>query len=117
MIWVHSQTSELPFWERVSVQLLQQMSADKNGYLADLDAGLTWKQLNQLFGMNPLMISCWACLFRGVKTDAQKEVFQEASMRLWNIARQLSAEHDGVEPNMRSLAMEVLARKSRTKGK
>ena len=115
MNWVHSQTSELPFWECVPVQLLQQMSADKNDFLADLDAGMTWKQLKQLFGVSPLMISCWACLFTGVKTDAHKKVFREASMRLWNIARQLSEKHNGVDPNMRSLAVEVLARQTRAK--
>ena len=117
LIWVHSKTSELPFWEHVSVQLLQKMSADKNDYLADLDAGLTWKQLRELFGISPLMISCWACLFTGVKTDAHKEVFSEASVRLWNTAQQLSEEHDGVEPNMRSLAIAVLERKSRANRK
>ena len=84
--------------------------ADKNSYLESLVSNLTWKQATRMFSMCPLIISCWACLFGQVRKEEHRAVFKTASAWLWQIVLQLEEKHEGVEPNLRSLAVEALER-------
>ena len=96
--------------EQMTIETLQPVCADKNSYLESLDSNLTWKQATRMFSMCPLMISCWACLFGHVRKGEHRAVFKRASARLWQIVLQLKEKHEGVEPNLRSLAVEALER-------
>ena len=71
---------------------------------------MTWIQVTHMFTVNPMMVSCWACLFGQVKKAERRKVFDHAHAHLWQIALQLTEQHAGVQPNMRSVALEATAR-------
>ena len=109
LLWVHSKT-DAGIWEQVRVADLRRVCADKKCVLHQLEDSMTWIQATHRFTVNPLMISCWACLFGQVVKAEHRKVFDHADARLWQIALQLTEQHAGVQPNMRSVALEATAR-------
>ena len=83
---------------------------DNKCILHQLEDSMTWIQATHMFTVNPLMISCWACLFGQVVKAEHRKVFDHAHAHLWQIALQLTEQHAGVQPNMRSVALEATAR-------
>ena len=79
-------------------------------FLDALGGSMIWKEAVCIFTVSPLMISCWVCLFSQVKKEEHQKVFKSASTHFWQIAVQLSEKHSGVQPNLRSIAVEALER-------
>ena len=68
--------------------------------------------LHLFSGVNPWMVSCWACQFIHLpQRSAHKDAFQQADTRLWKLSRQMKARHTDVEANMESLATEFVNKK------
>ena len=109
LLWVHSKT-DAGIWEQVRVADLRRVCADKKCVLYKLEDGMTWIQATRMFTVNPLMISFWACLFGQVVKPAHRRVFDHADAYLWQIAVQLTRQHAGVQPNLRSIALEATER-------
>ena len=109
LLWVHSKT-DAGIWEQVRLADLRRVSADKKCVLHQLEDSMTWIQATHRFTVNPLMISCWACLFGQVVKPAHRKVFDHADAHLQQIALQLTRQHAGVQPNLRSIALEAAER-------
>ena len=114
ILWVHSNT-DASIWEQLTIGQLRQVCADKKCFLQYLDGDMTWKQATHSFTVSPLMISCWTCLFGQVRTEEHRAAFKSASARLWQIVLQLTEKHESVEPNLRTLAVEVALRSKNKK--
>ena len=111
VIWAQSCSPQCA-WQGWTAGMLAQMCPDANGYLGHLSPHTSSQELLHMFsGVNPWMVSCWACLFACVPYHAQTDAFQQADTRLWKLSRQLKARHGGVEPNMKSLAQEFVRMK------
>ena len=109
LLWVHSKT-DAGIWEQVRLADLRRVSADKKCVLHQLEDSMTWIQATHRFTVNPLMISCWACLFGQVVKPAHRKVFDHPDAHLWQIALQLTRRHAGVQPNLRSVALQAVER-------
>ena len=109
LLWAHSKT-EAGIWEQVRVADLRRVCADKKCVLYKLEDGMTWIQATRMFTVNPLMISCWACLSGQVVQPAHQKVFDHADAHLWQIALQLTEQRAGAQPNVRSVALEATVR-------
>ena len=109
LLWVHSKT-DAGIWEQVRLADLRRVCADKKCVLHQLEDSMTWIQATHRFTVNPLMISCWACLSGQVVKPAHQKVFDHADAHLQQIALQLTRQHAGVQPNLRSIALEATER-------
>ena len=107
LLWVHSKT-DAGIWEQVRVADLRRVCADKKCVLHQLEDSMTWTQATHRFTVNPLMISCWACLFGQVVKPAHQKVFDHPDTHLWQIVLQLTRRHAGVQPNLRSVALQAV---------
>ena len=79
--------------------------ADQGQYMDDLDATMTWREMESAFSMRPLMISCWCCLLGDVK-EMDRTVFDDCRKHsaLRAHARKLADAHGGVAPTPGALA-------------
>ena len=89
---------------------MRRVCADNQCGLHQLEDSMTWLQATHMFIVSPLMISCWACLFGQFMNVEQRKVFDHAHAHLWQTELQLTEQHAGVQPNMRSVALEATAR-------
>jgi len=108
LLWAQRRTREC-VWLDWTVEMMQGVCADKNDFLSHLQPDATFQDLAHMFGTNPFMISCWASLFMSLRA-VERRAFVQADIRLWRLSRQLKSRHDGIEPSMRTLAVEALQR-------
>ena len=95
--------------------MLAEICPDANGYLGHLNSTTSGQKLLRMFGgVNPWMVSCWACLFTPVQLPSQRAAFRQADARFWKLSRQLKERHGDVEPNMKSLAAILTAEQGKT---
>ena len=84
-------------------------NCDRGGHVSCLPATTTWGALEHMFGMHPLMISCWACLFADL-TEAERTPFNaNLGMQFKKAAETLAEGHDGAPPSLRTLASHISA--------
>ena len=108
LLWAQRRTREC-VWRDWTVEMMQGVCADKNDFLSHLQRDATFQDLAHMFGTNPFMISCWASLFMSLRA-VERRAFVQADIRLRRLSRQLKSRHDGIEPSMRTLAVEALQR-------
>ena len=76
---------------------LRFLNPDQTGLTAAIDEWTTWQELEDRFGLHPLMISCWCCLLSQVPSDSW-HLFVTPSAKLPEAVHQLRHEHEGVPP-------------------
>ena len=80
---------------------------DRGGQASCLPATSTWGDLEHMFAMHPLMISCWTCLLADL-TDAERIPFDAMQgMKLKKTAEELAEGHEGTSPSLRRLALHI----------
>ena len=104
ILWAQQRTPE-DVWEDFTMGEIRSFTPDKNGLMLCIPDSLLCKQLTRKFDMPALMISCWACLFCKVKKAEHKEAFETPSMSLLGLASKLARDHEGINPNLRTLAV------------
>ncbi len=92
-------------WEKFTVTEVLFCTPDRGGFLAPLRQDATASELRERFGTSAFMISCWACLFNGVKQE-HRSAFQAGwdTECLWQLARTLRDDHGGAAPSLAVLA-------------
>ena len=84
-------------------------NCDRGGHVSCLPATTTWGELEHMFGLHPLMISCWACLFADL-TEAERTPFlANLGMQFKTAAETLAEEHDGAPPSLRTSSSHISA--------
>ena len=69
-------------------------NCDRKGHLSCLPTTTTWGELEKRFGMHPLMVSAWACLFADL-TKAERTPFEaNLGMQFKKAAETLAEGHD-----------------------
>ena len=81
---------------------------DRGGHARELDGAATWERIEADYGMNPLMISCWACLFGAVPKAQQDSIFARPTPQLVQAARELVCQN-GLAPAPMMLAAHLTA--------
>ncbi len=78
-------------------------NADKQRLTAALPSDATWGDIEDQFGMHPLMIAAWCCSLGGVP-DKSWHHFENPSARVREVALGMQRERGGLAPNARELA-------------
>ena len=99
----------LELLDACSVEDLSLCSPDEGGFLQVYSgmADVTFGSLKAEFGMSALMLPCWTCLF-GQVDEANRAAMKKLSPgKLMKVAAKLAAQHDNVNPNMKSLSLNL----------
>ena len=79
-------------WNSWTLKDIKACTPDKNNLLATLPDEMSRDQVEVLFGVDAFMLSCWACLFHGVKEE-NIDVAKEASVKLQQLILELTRSH------------------------
>ena len=103
VLW-YQQRHKQAHWSNLDVADLMKVSPDMKEFLKPL-IGRTLPELRDMFGLNPCMISCWACLLSQVQ-QKHRHVFNKTAdaPALWDFAKSLKDRHGGEEASLRTLA-------------
>ena len=86
---------------------LREYFPDEHDYLEKIPGEWTGDEVTNVFSNPPLMVACWACLSSQIPVSL-RGVFEQAPPReLRRVQHQLLQKHDGVAPNLVSLAQEL----------
>ena len=66
---------------------------DRGGHASEFDGEVTWERIEADYGMHPLMISCWACLFGAVPKAQLERVFAQPGPKVVEAARELLSQN------------------------
>ena len=66
---------------------------DRGGHASAVDGAATWERIEADYGMHPLMISCWACLFGAVPKAQLGRIFARPGPRVVVAARELVSQN------------------------
>ena len=107
IIWAQSRTPPA-IWRSWTIDELNAITPDKNNLLSALPLDMTAERVQNIFGVNGVMLSCWACLFHGVQ-EKTLLAFEEASAtaRMQQLVQDLKKKY-GQEPNLNTLGQEYL---------
>ena len=99
-------------WVTVSTELMDQLTVselrgyvpDQRGFLNHIPGDWTGARVRDHFSNSLPMVACWSCLACQIPTES-RDAFETASPRdLRRIQHQLLKDHDGVAPNLVTLA-------------
>ena len=90
-------------WEDFKLSEFLNLSPDVKDLLKTVPKTRTVAELEIQFGLDAIMIPCWACLFHAVP-ETKRSVFEHADSRLlWSVMA-TRQKHGGHEPSLRILA-------------
>lgn len=101
-MWLQTK-SPAEAWTGLTLQEVLASSPDKKKHLKSLPAAWTAQNLETCFGLNALMVPCWACLFHEVP-EKDRSAFEAPDPQLLAKVMQIRKERGGYEPNLKTLA-------------
>ena len=108
VLWAQRRTP-VTIWKETRVSDFRKYTPDKKGFLRTLDQDLMAHELEKFFGVNPWMLSCWACFFGAV--PVKHRVFFTGELSTWHCVLQLRSA-SGRDPSLIQVGKE-LARKAK----
>ncbi len=92
----------------LTVEEVERICPDENRNVAGIPKYWTGERIEEHFGIELLMVSCWACL-AGAIPEKQREIFERASGRdLLALHIRMTRAHNGVEPSLATIAAELV---------
>ena len=76
---------------------------DRGCHTSDVDGSASWGKIEAEYGMQPLLISCWACLFHAVPKESLERHFRRPGPKLLEAAVELKS-RNGYAPSPAMLA-------------
>ena len=90
-------------WADMSMAEILAITPDKCGFLRALPNAWSAARVENKFGINAMMVPCWACSFHAVP-QSKRDVFEKPVAKLlWQVLK-VRRERGGYEPNMKTLA-------------
>ena len=93
--------------DNCTVEDLKTFAPDEKIFLGALPDATLLGTLRTKFDLNPLLVSCWACLLSQVPEDQRRRFGNQTAADLRRLALSCRQQHDDISPNMATLSEEV----------